>query len=61
MSFHVPVGHLYIFLGKNVYSAPAHLFIWLHQVFDLLAAYGVFSYSMGTLSCSTWDLFPDQR
>ena len=26
-SFHVSVGHLYVFFGKNVYSGPLHIFI----------------------------------
>ena len=30
-----------------------HLFMWLHPV--LIAALGIFSCSMSTLSCSLWD------
>ena len=41
-----------------IYFSVAFLkmFIWLHQV--LLAALGIFSYSMRTLSCGMWDLVP---
>ena len=32
------------------------LFIWLHQIF--LAACKIFGFSMQTLNCGIWDLFP---
>ena len=33
-----------------------NFFIWLHRV--LVAAHGIFSCGLQTLSCSTWDLVP---
>ena len=47
------VNHLPFILFKNIY-----LFIWLHSV--LVAAHGIFSCSMRTLSCGMWDVVPWQ-
>ena len=40
----------WIFFKKYFYY---YLFTWLHQV--LAAACGIFSFSMPTLRCGTWD------
>ena len=65
ISLHLFIPYLISFISVIVFCLQLFcllyiyffsLFIWLHQIF--LAACKIFGFSMQTLNCGIWDLFP---